>query len=64
MAKTTKTRKGKSTKLHLEIPMANWERIEAYLEAYNENAARTTPRFKLAHVINLALEQYLKERRA
>jgi hypothetical protein len=64
MPKPVKTRKGKSTKLHLEIPLANWARIEAYLKDYNENEERMTPRIKVAHVVNMALEQYLRERMA
>ncbi len=62
MVKAGKSEKPRSTKLHVEIPRANWERIEAYLKAYNEDAGRMTPKFKLAHVVNLALVQYLTGR--
>ena len=62
MAKALKNGKPKSTKLHLEMPRANWERVEAYLKAYNESDRRLTPRIKLAHVVNMALVQYLTGR--
>jgi hypothetical protein len=62
MVKAVKNAKPKSTKLHVEIPRTNWERIEAYLKAYNEDAGRITPKYKLAHVVNLALVQYLTGR--
>ncbi len=62
MVKAMKSGKPKSTKLHVEIPRANWERIEAYLKTYNEGEGRTTPKIKLAHVVNLALVQYLNGR--
>jgi hypothetical protein len=62
MVKAAKSAKPKSTKLHVEIPRANWERIEAYLKAYNEDEGRTTPKIKLAHVVNSALVQYLTGR--
>ena len=62
MAKQLKPHKPKSDKLHVEIPRANWERIEAFLVAYNEDPGRLTPRIKLAHVINQALVLYLQQR--
>lgn len=62
MAKQAKKAKPKSGKLHVEIPRANWERIEAYVQAYNDDASRLTPRIKAAHVINLALVKFLEGR--
>jgi len=64
MVKSVKSTKKKPNKLHVEIPRTNWERIEAYLMAYNEDEARMTPKLKLAHVVNLALVQYLAQRSA
>lgn len=64
MEKSKKNGKKKPTKLHIEIPQTNWERIEAYLKAYNEDEGRMTPKIKLAHVINQALVQYLAGRTA
>ena len=63
MVKPAKNGKVKAAKLHLEMPRANWERVEAYLKAYNEDEGRMTPKFKLAHVVNLALAQFLTGRR-
>ncbi len=60
MVKALKGGKPKSTRLHVEMPRANWERIEAYLKAYNESDLRQTPKIKLAHVVNMALVQYLR----
>ena len=59
MVKAAKNPQAKSTKLHVEIPRANWERIEAYLKAYNDDPGRLTPKIKLAHVVNWALVEYL-----
>ena len=59
MVKVPKSPKPKPAKLHVEIPRANWERVEAYLQAYNEDAGRMTPKIKLAHVVNMALVQFL-----
>lgn len=64
MEKAKKNGKKKPTKLHVEIPLANWARIEAYLKAYNEDEGRVTPKIKPAHVINEALVQYLAGRTA
>ncbi|HET6450150.1 MAG TPA: hypothetical protein VFI08_02525 [Spirochaetia bacterium] len=50
-------------KLHVEITPANWSRMKAYLESYNSDSARITPRFKPADVINLAIHQFLKSRK-
>jgi len=50
-------------KLHVEITPANWRRMEKYIEGYNGNPHRVTPRYKPADVINLALFGYLKKRK-
>lgn len=47
-------------KLHVEITPANWHRMKEYMDGYNADLSRVTPRFKPADVINLALHQYLK----
>lgn len=62
MAKPDKSSKKKPGKLHVEIPKANWARLEAYLKAYNEDPGRLTPKLKPAHVINQALVHYLSGR--
>jgi len=64
MVKTNKNGKNKSSKLHVEIAQGNWERLQAYLQTYNEDEGRMTPKFKPAHVINQALVQFLTERGA
>jgi len=46
-------------KLHVEITPANWSRIKEYMELYNSDPERTTPRFKPADVINCALVEFL-----
>jgi hypothetical protein len=51
-------------KLHVEITPANWHRMKDYLEEYNADLRRVTPRYKPADVINLALSRYLKTRKA
>jgi hypothetical protein len=62
MVKPFKATKKRPSKLHVEIPRANWERIEAYLKAYNEAEGRMTPKLKLADIVNQALVQYLAGR--
>jgi len=51
-------------KLHVEITAANWGRMKEYIEEYNADLHRVTLRYKPADVINLALRQYLKARKA
>ena len=51
-------------KLHVEIMPANWHRMKDFIEEYNADIRRVTPRFKPADVINLALSQYLKSKKA
>jgi len=62
MVKEKKEAIKKSGKLHVEIPKANWARLEAYMKAYNDDPGRLTPKLKPAHVINLALVHYLAGR--
>jgi len=50
-------------KLHVEISPANWKRIKEYIQRYNDDPRRITPRYKPADVINLALAQYLRTHR-
>ena len=50
-------------KLHLEITPANWRRMKDYIEQYNADPSRVTPRFKPADLINLALVHYLRRKR-
>ena len=52
-----------SGKLHVEITPSNWHRMKKYIEAYNTDPQRVTPRYKPADVINLALLAYLKSRK-
>ena len=50
-------------KLHVEITPANWHRMKDYMEEYNADPARVSPRYKPADVINLALQLYLKTKK-
>jgi hypothetical protein len=50
-------------KLHVEITPANWRRLKEYIEAYNADPSRVTPRYKPADVINRALHQLLRSKR-
>jgi len=47
-------------KLHVEITPANWTRLKEYIDAYNADPTRVTPKHKPGDVINLALHQLLK----
>lgn len=58
MLKKKETKK-KTGKLHVELTQANWERLKAHVEAYNQDEGRVTPKIKPAHVINQALLEYL-----
>jgi hypothetical protein len=64
MLKDKKERKKKPAKLHIEVTQANWERLKAYIDAYNASEARVTPKIKPAHAINQALVEFLSEREA
>ena len=52
-----------SKKLHIEITPANWHRMKEYIELYNTDPGRVTPRFKPSDVINRALYEYLAVRK-
>ena len=47
-------------KLHVEITSANWTRMKEYIDTYNADPSRVTPKYKPADVINLALHRLLK----
>jgi len=49
-------------KLHVEITSANWTRMKEYIDTYNADSTRVTPKYKPADVVNLALHQLLKSR--
>jgi hypothetical protein len=47
----------------VEITPSNWHRMKKYIETYNTDERRVTPRYKPADVINIALLAYLKTRK-
>jgi len=49
-------------KLHVEITPANWNRMKEFIDQYNADSSRVTPKYKPADVVNLALHQLLKSR--
>jgi len=49
----------KNRKLHFELTPANNRRIEDYIEAYNKDPDRVTPKIKTADVVNQALDRWL-----
>ena len=59
MAKPVKNGKKKPGKLHVEIPKANWARLEAFLKAYNEAPERVSSPLKYTDLINQALDAFL-----
>ncbi len=52
----------KERKQHFELSPANKRRMDAYLEASNEDPERVTPRLKIGDVVNLALDAWLSGR--
>ncbi len=52
----------KASKLHVEITPANWNNMKEYIDLYNADPNRVTPKIKPAHVINTALHSYLKKK--
>jgi hypothetical protein len=50
-------------KLHVEITPANWQRMKDYIESYNNDPRRVTPRYRPADVLNRALDEYLREKK-
>jgi hypothetical protein len=51
-------------KLHVEITPSNWHRMKDFIDGYNQDPQRVTPRYKSADVINRALVEYLKTKKA
>jgi len=49
-----------SKKLHVEIARGNWKRLEKFIDDYNKDPERMTPKLKQADVINEALALYLQ----
>jgi hypothetical protein len=62
-SKDQRSDKAKAKKLHIEIMPANWGRLNDYIEEYNEDPERVTPKIKYGHVINEALRLYFKKRK-
>jgi hypothetical protein len=50
-------------KLHVEITPPNWHHMKDYIDGYNDDPRRVTPRYKPADIINLALFEYLKAKK-
>jgi hypothetical protein len=50
----------KGKKLHVEVVKKNIESIKAAVTAHNGNPERVTPEIRADHVINQALDFYLK----
>ncbi len=50
----------KSKKLHVEIASFNWSNIKRSVAEYNENPERITPDIRADHVVNEAIDYYLK----
>jgi hypothetical protein len=55
--------RGMVRKLHVEITPANWQRMKDYIESYNNDPRRVTPRYRPADVLNRALDEYLREKK-
>jgi len=51
-------------KLHVEITRSNWNCMKDYIDSYNDDPRRVTPRYKPADIINLALVEHLKTKKA
>jgi hypothetical protein len=50
-------------KLHVEITPSNWRRMKDFIDGYNQDPRRVTPRYKPADVVNLALLALLKSKK-
>jgi len=48
-----------NSKLHFELTPANNKRLEAYIDSYNRNPGRVTPKIKTADVVNQAMDTWL-----
>lgn len=49
----------KNRKLHFELSPANNQRLKEYIESYNKDPDRVTPKIKTADVVNQALDRWL-----
>lgn len=49
----------KAHKLHFELTPANHRRIRDYIDAYNKDPDRVSPKIKVADVVNQALDRWL-----
>ncbi len=54
--------KHKDRKLHVDILPGNWTRLRTWVDRYNADPDRITPRIKVRHVVNRALNRYLSAR--
>jgi hypothetical protein len=64
MQEVDMSKSGKSQKQHFELSPANSRRLDEYLERYNEDPYRVTPRIKIGDVVNRAMEEWLARRPA
>jgi hypothetical protein len=55
-------KKEKTKKLHFEVLSINSIKMDKYIEDYNKDNLRVTPKIKYADVINKALDKYLTKR--
>jgi hypothetical protein len=51
----------KGGKQHFELSPANSKRLDAYLDRFNEDPKRVTPRLKIGDVVNRALDEWFSE---
>jgi hypothetical protein len=54
-------KKDKNKKLHFEVLPDNWDKINHYIESYNKDPKRVTPKIKYSHVVNEAIHLFLKK---
>jgi hypothetical protein len=54
----------KGQKQHFELTPANNRRLDEYMKRYNADPGRITPKIKIADVLNLALDRWLRAREA
>jgi hypothetical protein len=52
----------KPAKQHFELSPANAKRMDSYIERFNEDPARVSPRIKIGDVVNCALDEWLSGR--
>jgi hypothetical protein len=52
----------KSPKQHFELSPANSRRLDEYLERYNGDPNRVTPRLKIGDVVNRAMDEWFARR--